>query len=370
MKISQLLEILDSIAPFEIAQSWDNVGLLIGDKDADTGKIIFTIDTTDAVVDEAKAAGCNTIISYHPVIWQPLKKITADGEKPIVYKLLKAGFNVISIHTALDAALGGVNDKLAEAIGLEDTEPLSDFVSPKSKDMYKLVVFVPTDNINAVSKAVFDAGAGSLGNYSDCGFAATGEGTFLPLEGSQPAIGSKGKVEKVAEIRFETLVCSNNLSNVIEAMKKAHPYEMPAYDVIKLETLEKLYGIGRIGRFAARKSIDQIVAEIKKLTGAKAMGFVGKPKKKIKVAAVCAGSCGSIINKVIAEKAELYITGELKHHDAILARESGLACICLSHSVSERFILAELAKTIGAQCPNTKLIMSKKDIDPFSWKEI
>ncbi len=370
MKVSQFLEILDSISPFKLAQDWDNVGLLIGDENAKVSKVIFTIDITQAVVDEAKSLKAKTIVSYHPVIWEPLKKITARGEKPIVYKLLKDGFNVISIHTALDAACGGVNDGLAKAIGLINTEPISDFVSLSNEKMYKLVVFVPTDNVNLVSKAIFDAGAGRLGNYSNCGFSGEGVGTFLPLKGATPAIGKRGRQESVDEVRFETIVRERNLVGVIEAMKRAHPYEMPAFDVIKLETEEKKYGIGRLGSFEAEKEIGIIVGEIKKLTGAKVIGFVGEAKRRVKSAAVCAGSCGSIITKVIAAGCELYITGELKHHDALLARESGLSCLCLSHSVSERFILAELAERIKISCPSLDLMLSKEDTEPFSWRQI
>jgi dinuclear metal center YbgI/SA1388 family protein len=370
MKITQLIEIIDSVSPFELAQNWDNVGLLIGDADSRVTGCMFAVDVTDAVVDEALAADCNTIVGYHPVIWDPLKRITKQCTRPVVYRLLSNGINVISIHTALDAAAGGVNDALAAAVGIADAQPLSDYVSLSLEDVYKLVVFIPAANLNDVSEAIFAAGAGQMGNYSDCGFTTKGEGTFLPLEGARPAIGKPGKLEHVEEVRFETIVCESEIEAVVEAMKKSHPYEMPAYDIIKLDLLENRLGIGRYGKLCARRRVSDIVAGLKELTGVEVIGFVGEDKEEVSTAAVCAGSCGSILNKVIAHGCDIYITGELKHHDALVAQEAGLLCLCLSHSFSERFILKELRDKIGGDCGDVPLRLSTADKDPFTWRSV
>jgi dinuclear metal center YbgI/SA1388 family protein len=368
MKVSQLIEIIDLISPFELAQSWDNVGLLLGDADDTVSGCMFAVDITDAVADEAIAAGCNTIVGYHPVVWDPLKRITRQGPRPIVYKLLSNKINVISVHTALDAAPGGVNDALACAVGIKNPEPLSDYVSRGAPDTYKIVVFVPARNVNDVSEAMFDAGAGQMGNYSNCGFKSSGEGSFLPLKGAKPAIGSPGRLEKVDEIRFETIVEGGRLEAVIDAMKRVHPYEMPAYDIIKLDLIEKRLGIGRFGALAQKRKFEEVVADIKKITGAPAIGFVGPRKKYVSSAAVCAGSCGSILNKVIACGCDIYVTGELKHHDALAASEAQLACLCLGHSFSERFILKTLKEKIAASAPDVSLKISRKDKDPIIWE--
>ena len=370
MNILQLAEIINQIAPFELAQDWDNVGLLLGDYRSELKGVMLAIDITASVADEAIKNDCNCIIGYHPVIWEPLKKITKQCPRNIVYKLLQNGINVISTHTALDSAEGGVNDALAEAAGLTESEPIGDFVSPSNEDSYKLVVFVPLDNINAVSKAVFDAGAGAMGNYSNCGFTTEGIGSFLPLAGANPAIGSIEKLEKVQEVRFETIVKGSNLAAVVDAMKVAHKYEMPAYDIIKLDLLQKRLGIGRIGKLQSpRHSID-ILADIKALTAATTAGIIGEQKPSIEKLAVCAGSCGSIINKVVAAGCDMYITGELKHHDALIAKEAGLLCVCLGHSFSERFRLARLRKKIALKAPDIKLMLSEEDKDPFIWQKI
>ena len=370
MKVKDIAAEIEKIVPLKLAQDWDNVGLLIGNPQADVKNILLTIDITKDVFAEAKSLKTDMIISYHPVIWDGLKNITTDNSSSTVYNLIQAGISVFSIHTALDAAIGGVNDGLAEMIGIQDAEPICDYVDSPVGDNYTLVVFVPIVAAARISNAVFAAGAGAIGNYKNCGFGAEGTGTFLPLKGAKPAIGKKGKLEKVPEIRFETIVPAAKLDSVIEAMKKAHPYETPAFDVFKLYNTASTYGLGRIGKVVPPVRIKQIINQIKKHTGAQAAGIIGDDKRLVKTAAVCAGSCGNIINSVIAAKADCYVTGELKHHLALAAQEAGLTCICLSHTVSERFILKKFAKQLQKQINQVTLSISKKDSDPFKWKKL
>jgi len=370
MKIKDIAAAIEKIVPLKLAQDWDNVGLLIGDPQNDVKNILLTIDITKEVLSEAVRQKAELIIAYHPVIWDGLKKIIVDGPSSVVYELIRCGIAVFSIHTALDSVIGGINDGLAEIIGIEDAKPIGNYVNYLASDRYKLVVFVPIDSVAKVSDAVFAAGAGWIGNYSNCSFQAAGTGTFLPLEGAKPAVGKRGQLEKVSEVRFETIVPADKLDDCIAAMKKAHPYETPAFDVFKLYQSPQKFGLGRIGKFAKPLSIKQIIERIKKHTGAKAIGIVGKENRLVKTAAVCAGSCGKIINSVIAAKVDLYLTGELKHHQALAAQEAGLTCICLSHSVSERFILAKFAKQLKQQLKNVTIKISKKDADPFTWKNL
>jgi len=370
MKIKDIAVKIEEIIPLKLAQDWDNVGLLIGDSQKDVKNILLTIDVTRNVVDEAKKLKTDLIISYHPVIWDGLKKITAEGPTGGLYDLIRSGIAVFSIHTALDSAVGGVNDGLAEIVGIVDGEPIGDYVANPAGDNYKLVVFVPFKSAAEISNAMFAAGAGTIGNYSHCAFGAEGTGTFLPRKGTKPAIGKRGKLEKVSEIRFEAIVPAGKLNNVVAAMKKAHPYEIPAFDVFKLHDTEKLFGLGRIGELARPFRIAQIIKRIKKITGAKAVGLVGEKNRLVRRAAVCAGSCGKIINSVIDAKADLYLTGELKHHQALAAQEAGMSCICLSHTVSERFILKKFARQLQKQIRTIKISISKKDTDPFKWKNV
>ena len=370
MKVKEIAKRIGGIASLELALSWDNVGLLVGDPNKEVKKILLTIDITADVLAEARRQRTDLIISYHPVIWDGLKKITADGAGRIVYQLVRSDIAVFSIHTALDILRGGVNDALAEIVGIENGQPIGDFVEDPSGGLYKFVVFIPVDSVRKVSDAVFAAGAGRVGNYSCCGFGAEGVGSFLPLEGARPAIGRKGKLEKVKEIRFETIVPGDKLESVIAAMRKAHPYEVPAFDCIKLSNPADKFGLGRIGRLSKPAKVATIIEKVKRATGARSIGIVGKEKRLVRKAAVCAGACGKLIFNVIAAKADLYLTGELKHHQALAAQEAGLTCLCLSHTVSERFVLKKLAKQLQRQLPKIRIQISRKDKDPFRWKQI
>ncbi|MHC4759252.1 MAG: Nif3-like dinuclear metal center hexameric protein, partial [Planctomycetota bacterium] len=367
MKINEILKQVDSIVPLELAQDWDNVGLLLGDEKKDVKNILLTIDITSKVLAEAKKTKTDLIISYHPVIWDSLSKIIPDGPSNIVFELIRADIAVISVHTALDVVSGGVNDLLADIVGIENGKPIGDYVESPALNNYKIVVFIPTDSVGRVSNAMFKTGAGAMGNYSHCGFKTEGQGSFLPLEGARPAIGKKGKLEKVPEVRFEAIVPFDKLQAVISAMMKAHPYETPAFDCYKLFNPQDKIGLGRIGRLKKPTPLKTIINNIKRQAGAKAVGIVGKENRNVKTAAVCAGSCGKIINTIIAEKADLYVTGELKHHHALAAEESGLTCLCLSHTVSERFILKKLAKQLQKLLKQVTIRVSKTDADPFTW---
>jgi len=370
MKVKQIAETIEKIVSHKLAQDWDNTGLLVGDKQSDVKNILLTIDTTRQVAAEARRLHTDLIVSYHPVIWDGLKTVTADGPGAVIYELIRSGISVYSIHTALDAAIGGVNDALAEMVGINNAEPIGDYVANPQGCNYKLVVFVPIESVMKVSKAIFSTGGGAIGNYSDCGFRSRGTGTFLPLEGSSPAIGNKGRLQKVDEIRFETIVAEEKITSVVEAMRKAHPYETPAFDVIKLYDVETNFGLGRIGRLSKPEPMDKIIERIKRHTGAKVIGFVGKEKRLVKKAAVCAGACGKIINTVIASGCDLYLTGELKHHQALAAQEAQMTCICLSHSVSERFILKKFRRQLQKELKKVTIKISKKDMDPFNWKNV
>ncbi len=370
MRVKDIAAVVEKIAPLGLAQSWDNVGLLIGDPERPIRNVLLTIDITQAVVEEAKSLKTDLILAYHPVIWDGLKRIRTDDKSKTVYELIRSGIAVFCIHTALDAVKGGVNDGLAEILGIEDPKPLGDYVEYSPQEACKIVIFVPIDALAKVSNAVFEAGAGWIGNYRDCGFSAEGTGTFLPLKGSNPAIGRRDKLEKVREYRFETIVPAAKVQAVVEAMKKAHPYEVPAFDVIKLFDYASRYGLGRIGPLARPARLNRIIEQVKRSTGAKAVGLVGDRKRLVRTAAVCAGTCGEILNRVIAGGADLYLTGELKHHQALAAQEAGLTCICLSHTVSERFILKKVAAQVKRLAGELNVKVSRKDADPFTWKNV
>ena len=366
MKIKDCIKQIENIAPPSLAQSWDNTGLLVGDGNSTVKNILLTIDVTPDVIKEAKKLGCNFIVSYHPVIWDGLKKIVSGS---VVYELIQSGISVYSIHTALDAVKGGVNDGLAEMVGIKNPAPIGDWVET-GQENYRLIVFVPVDSLQKVADAVFKAGAGAIGNYSHCSFNTAGLGTFVPLEGSRPTIGKKGELENVSEIKFESIVPAEKVADCVKAMKAAHPYEMPAFDVVKLYDVDDKIGLGRMGPLARPTQLSAILKKIKLSTGAGVAGIVGVKKRMVKKAAVCAGSCSKLIMNVIAEGCDLYVTGEIKHHQAVAAEQAGLTVVCLSHTVSERFILKKIAKELQKQIKDVKIAVSRKDKDPFEWTRI
>lgn len=370
MRVKDIAEKIEEMVPLKLAQDWDNVGLLVGDGGGEVKNILLTIDVTSEVLAEARRLKTELIVSYHPVIWDGLKKVTADDSSRIVHDLIRSGIAVFSVHTALDSAIGGVNDGLAEIVGICEGKAIGDYVDNPAGERFKLIVFVPVESAAKVSEAVFAAGAGVIGNYRNCGFEAEGVGSFLPVGEARPTIGKRGKVEKVSEVRFETIVPGERLEAVIGAVKKAHPYETPAFDCYKLYDSQGKLGLGRIGMLEKPTRLKEIIERIKSRTGAAAVGIVGREKRLVKKAAVCAGSCGKIINTVIADGCDLYVTGELKHHHALAAQEAGLTCVCLSHSVSERFILNKFARQLQKQLGEVTIKVSKKDADPFKWKKL
>jgi dinuclear metal center YbgI/SA1388 family protein len=371
MVINDIIEHIERISPPKLAQDWDNVGLLVGSRDNKVSRILLTIDITQAVLREAISKKIQLIISYHPVIWDGLKNIRPDNpQSSLIYELIRANIAVYSIHTSLDVVNGGVNDGLAEIIGIENPQPLGDYVQDPDKDNYKFIVFVPKNSLNKVANAIFNAGAGAIGNYSKCSFRTEGQGTFLPMDGSNPAIGKKGQLEFVDEIKLESIVPAPKIRPVIEAMRKAHPYEEPAFDTIKLSNVEKPAGLGRIGKLEKPKKIKDIITLIKNKTKAQYIGIIGPQNKTAHKAALCAGSCGKLINQAITKGCDLYLTGELKHHLALAAAEANMTTLCLSHTVSERFILQKLLKQLKKQLPQLKISVSSKDKDPFVWKQL
>jgi dinuclear metal center YbgI/SA1388 family protein len=370
MKLEQVQAAIESLAPLALAQDWDNVGLLLGDAEADVQSVLMCIDTTAAVVDEAIRTKADLIVSYHPVMFDGIKRLTAQGPNAHLYKLIQHGIALYSFHTAMDVVPGGVNDALAEAIGIQDPKPLGDFIEDPEGPDYKVVTFIPLKHVTPVAQAMYEAGAGRIGHYAQCGFQTEGTGTFLPLDQANPFVGQSGKLEQLQEIRLETVVQADRVQAVIAALRSAHPYETPAFDVLRHHDVEQQLGLGRVGHLEQCAGLDVILNRLKAHTQAKTVGIIGPQKKIHTKAAVCAGSCGKILFQALAQACDLYVTGELRHHTALAAQEAGLTCLCLSHSVSERFALKKIMPSLKKCLPRVKIRVSRCDKDPFEWKTL
>lgn len=366
MAVSQLVKTLDSIAPPHLAETWDNVGLLVGDPAAAVSRVLLTIDYTPAVAEEAREKKCDCVIAYHPPIFDALKRMTSDGASELIFDAIRRGIAIYSPHTALDVADGGTNDVLADAIALTDRRPLK--LREGKATHHKLVVFVPVSAVDKVAESMFAAGAGKVGgNYSKCSFRTPGTGTFFGESGANPAIGSAGQLERVEEIRLETVVPIGKAEAVVAAMKAAHPYEEVAYDLQLLAGDPTPVGIGRIGRLPGEATADMLSNMLKRALQIDHVLVAGDSTRLVKRAAVCAGACGGdLLSAAIAQKVDLYITGEMRHHDALRAARNNVTVICTLHSNSERATLAKLAERISAAHPELAVMLSQTDRDPFS----
>jgi dinuclear metal center YbgI/SA1388 family protein len=363
MKLSDAVKALESIAPTRYAESWDNVGLLVGDPSQDVSKAILTIDYTPAVAREAREQGCDLVIAYHPPLFSAIKRITAEGSSGAIYDAIRRGVAIYSPHTALDVADGGTNDMLADAVGMSDCTPLK-LVETKSTQC-KLVTFVPREHLDKVSQALFAAGAGRIGNYTSCSFLLEGTGTFFGEEGADPAVGQKGKLERVEEVRLETVVPLAAIEAVVRALKQSHPYEEPAFDLNTLTAVPEGLGIGRVGKVNGA-SRSEVIERIKRELGISQLLVAGPTEGAVNRAAVCAGACGDLLDQAMAQKVDLYVTGEMRHHDALKAATAGVTVVCTLHSNSERAVLKRLAARLSKALPGLSVSVSQQDRDPFS----
>ncbi|MGI6778640.1 MAG: Nif3-like dinuclear metal center hexameric protein [Acetivibrionales bacterium] len=359
----EIIDFFEGFAPLRLAEEWDNVGLIIGNRNEEVNRLMLCLDVTSDVVDEAVSKKINMIVSHHPFLFKGLKRISGDSAKTrIIYKLIKNDINVYCAHTNLDVAKGGINDCLAGILELTDVTSLNKY---RGEKFYKLVVFVPEDSTDIVRNAISDAGAGHIGKYSDCTFSVKGIGTFRPLEGTNPYIGSKGNLEKVVEYRIETIVPCGILEKVIINMVKAHPYEEVAYDVYPLEMEDERYGLGNIGLLKESKSFDEFTKIVKQKLEIDTIRVIGSPPKKVRKVAVFCGSFDGNWASIMNNKADVLITGDIKYHTAMEALEMGLCILDAGHFATERIIIPRLDSMLKERFPTLEVIRNSAEKSPF-----
>jgi len=364
--VRDVCECMESIAPTGLAQSWDNVGLLAGDLDATVTRILTCIDLTPDVVKDAVRSKVDLVLAYHPPIFKPISRLLAQsGEMgSVVLQCIRHGIAIYAIHTALDAADGGTNDVLASLCGIKATEPIEYMDQPNVKQR-KLVVFLPPEAVEKVADAIFAAGAGHIGDYSRCSYRLSGQGTFFGGGSTSPAIGERGKMEAVDEIRLESVVDANKLPAVVAALVDAHPYEEPAYDIYPLNP-NPTRGIGRVGKLARPTTPCKLARKLKRATAAACVQIVGPADRNIERAIVCVGAAGSIPFKLPLSVNDVIVTGEIRHHDALTIERRGCTAIALGHWASERPVLPHIAERVQAMIPGITVTVSEADKDPFS----
>ncbi|WP_053957546.1 Nif3-like dinuclear metal center hexameric protein [Inediibacterium massiliense] len=366
-KIKNIIRIMEDIAPSYLAESWDNIGLQIGDYEKEVNKILVCLEVTQSIIDEGIQKNIDMIVCHHPLIFKPIKRIRRDDPiQSMIHKLIKHDISLYCAHTNLDVAKGGTSDVLAQSLNLVGVVPL---VKTHEEKYLKLVVYVPKDYVEKVGEVMCTYGAGHVGNYSHCTFRSEGIGTFMPLGGTNPFIGSQGNIEKVCEHRLESIVSKKDLHKIIENMIKAHPYEEVAYDIIPLENKIHYEGLGRVGQLEKNMTLSMLCKTIKEKLNMKTIKFIGNPQKEIKKVGLCTGSGAEFIDDAYKVSCDCYITGDVKYHDAQYANELGMAVIDAGHFETENIICRPLFETLKDHMQmnqyNVEILLSDEDINPF-----
>ncbi len=356
---------LDAFAPTTSAAEWDNVGLLLGDAATNVTRVLTCLTLTPEVAAEAAAAGAQLIVTHHPILFRGVKRITtATDEGRTLLALSSSGIAVYSPHTAFDNCAGGINDLLAAKLGLTDVQPLRPRDAARS---CKLVAFVPDGELAKVSDALFAAGAGRIGEYRECSYRLQGTGTFFATGATNPTVGERGRREEVAEWRLEVVCPESAIERVVVALRSAHSYEEPAFDVYPLRPARGATGEGRIGRLTHAQPLGEVANTLRSALGCGPVQIVGYATKRISTVAVACGAAGEFLADAAREKADLFVTGEMRFHDYLSAKAHGVALVLPGHYATERFGVESLAERIAARWPGVAVTASAAERDPVTW---
>jgi dinuclear metal center YbgI/SA1388 family protein len=367
--VADIVDALETIAPARYAAEWDNVGLLIGSRQWKADSLLLTIDLTEAVLDEAIDHGTRMVIAYHPPIFEPLRRLSAaTATERISLHAAREGIAVYSPHTALDAAPGGVNDWLASALGSGDVRALSSHEQLPETEQLKIVTFCPTEAVDKLRNGLASIGAGRIGNYELCSFELAGTGTFLGREGSNPSVGRRGHLERVGEVRLEMVCPRAALALAVTTLRQFHPYEEPPIEVYALQP-RPLRGIGAGRRIVLdqKLSLKSVIQRLKSHLGVKQLGVAlgSGASGRYGIVGLCAGAGGSLLPAAIEQGCELFITGELRHHDVLAAQGRGCTVVVAGHTNTERGYLPGYRKRIAELLEGVTIHLARRDADPL-----
>ncbi|MGJ8550951.1 Nif3-like dinuclear metal center hexameric protein [Winogradskyella wichelsiae] len=363
MIIQDVINHLHNLAPLAYAEDFDNVGLLVGDKNESVTGILVTLDTLEEVIDEAIENKCNLIVSFHPIIFKGLKKLTGKTYvERVVIKAIKNNIAIFSIHTALDNAFQGVNSIICDQLGLLSKKVLI----PQTGTIKKLQTYVPKENAEALRIALFEVGAGSIGNYESCSFNVEGEGTYLGNENSNPVIGKKGEFHTEKEIAISITYTKHLESSILKTLFEMHPYEEVAYEITTLENTNQHIGIGMIGELETALETKDCLNFIKTRMNTECIKHSKSLSKPIKKIAVLGGSGSFAIPAAKAMNADLFITADLKYHDFFSA-ENDIILADIGHYESEQFTKSFLVDYLSKKITNFAIILSKTNTNPIKY---
>ncbi len=361
---------LDDEFPFAHRADWDNVGILLGDPGAPAERVVIALDATPAAVAACRRHRAGLLVTHHPVIYSPLKSVRSDqAASATVCELVRMGTAVISAHTNADVAPKGVSHALARRIGLKGIRPL---IPGEPSDACKVVAFVPPDRAAAVLAALSEAGGGRIGAYTRCSFQAVGTGTFLPAQGAKPYLGKAGREEKVEEVRLESVVAGTLLKAVLAAVRDAHPYEEPAIDVYPLKGGALGGGIGAVGDRERAAPLAEVLADVHRAVRPSWIQVTGPRNRRVARIAAVAGSGSEFAEAARAAGADLFLTADVKYHQALEAATGDMAVADIGHGSGEKWILPEFRRVIAARFGRrvaTRVVMESEPMRPFRPKQ-
>ncbi|TWS25931.1 Nif3-like dinuclear metal center hexameric protein [Tsukamurella sputi] len=362
MKLAEVIAVLDQAYPPRLAEGWDSVGLVCGDPASEVARVLVCVDVTTDVVDAALARGAQLVIAHHPLLLRGVDTVAASTPKgALIHRLIRGGCALFTAHTNADRARGGVNDALAAALGVEVIGPVEYLDAPLQLDRWG--VMVPPAQADEVLAAMFEAGAGEVGEYSECAWRVDGVGQFRPGDDANPAIGSARELTTVDETRIELVAATAHRERVARALRHAHPYEVPAHDIVELVGGEREWGLGRIGTLSEPLTLEAFTAHVADALGAPARA-AGNPEAIVRTVAVCGGAGDSLLGAVARLGVDAYVTGDLRHHpvDEHL-RVGGPAVVDAGHWGTEFPWCATVAELLW---PYLDVAVHDTPTDPFT----
>jgi dinuclear metal center YbgI/SA1388 family protein len=360
MRIVDVIRAMEEAAPEALQESYDNAGLITGNRENEVNKILLCIDVTEEVMDEAIEAGCNLIIAHHPIVFSGLKRFTgADYVQRVVMKAIKNDVAIYASHTNLDNVQKGVNFKICQKLGILSPKILS----PKKNTLKRLITFSPPQHAEKVRKALFEAGAGKIGEYDECSFNSSGTGTFRPSKNADPFSGEPGIRSEDTEVKIETLYPFYLERAVLKALWENHPYEEVAYDIIPLENKHQLVGAGMVGEMETALDEKDFLELVKKNMQTSCIRHTALSGKKIKRVAVCGGSGSFLLKVAISAGADAFITGDFKYHQFFDA-EGGILITDIGHFESEQFTVEIFSDILKEKFPTFADYLKKTNTNP------
>jgi dinuclear metal center YbgI/SA1388 family protein len=363
MQLKEITQIIESFAPLAFQESYDNAGLILGKPEDEVSGILIALDITEEIIDEAISKNLNLIVAHHPILFSGLKKLNGKNyTERCVVKAIKNDIAIYAAHTNLDSVIGGVNSKIAAKLNLQNCRILA----PTIDFLKKLVTFVPTADAEKVRNALFEAGAGHIGNYDSCSFNQNGTGSFRGNEATKPYAGEKNLLHFEEETRIETIFPKHIQSTVIAALLKTHPYEEVAYDIYPLDNEYSEVGIGMIGELPEPMDESEFLKNLKKEFHCEVIrhtNLLGKPIQRV---AVCGGSGSSYLNKAKAEKADIFISGDFKYHQFFDA-ENQIIIADIGHFESEQFTKEVFYELLTKKIPKFAIHLSGHNTNPINY---